>query len=113
METLIELGDDFVGEDLLGFEAIGTAEVVFELGDDLIDHADRDAEATKPIKSRVVADRGHGATGICNDIHVVAEANGVPGGPEQTDVSGQSGQDEVGSARGLESGDEFRLVETA
>ena len=88
---------------------VRTAEVVLEFGDDLVDHADCHAEAAKPIKRGVVADRGHGAAGIGDDIHVVAKPNGVPGRPEQTDVGGQARENQVGAARGLQRGGEVRV----
>lgn len=113
METLVELGDNFVGEDLLGFQAVRTAEIILELGYYLIDHTDSDPQASKSVKGRVIANRGHGAAGISDDIHVVAKANGIAGGPEQTDIRGEAGEDEVGAARGLECFDQFGLVEAA
>ena len=113
METLVELGDNFVGEDLLGFQAVRTAEIILELGDYLIDHTDSHPQASKSVKGRVIANRGHGAAGISDDIHVVAKANGIAGGPEKTDVSGETREDQVGAARGLQCGDQFRLVKAA
>jgi hypothetical protein len=70
-------------------------------------------ELAEPIKGRFVADFGHRATGICDDIHVVAEAHGIAGGPEQANVGGEAREDQVGAARGLQGGDQLRLIEAA